>query len=82
MNKFSRKAFQTLAVRSLVVTQKMSYMTVQTQKPFRAVVQTGFRSFAALPEHTKLEMPNLSPTMEKVRSTLYFRGTSRPGTKK
>ena len=31
----------------------------------------AMRSFAALPDHIKLEMPNLSPTMEKV-STLLF----------
>ena len=26
----------------------------------------GMRSFSSLPDHIKLEMPNLSPTMEKV----------------
>jgi len=36
-----------------------------------AIVSKGsFRSFASLPDYVKLEMPNLSPTMEKV-STLY-----------
>jgi pyruvate dehydrogenase E2 component (dihydrolipoamide acetyltransferase) len=25
----------------------------------------GLRSFSSLPDHIKLEMPNLSPTMEK-----------------
>ena len=28
------------------------------------------RTFAALPDHIKLEMPNLSPTMEKVSARL------------
>lgn len=35
------------------------------QKKERVVVQVSARGFASLPEHIGLEMPNLSPTMEK-----------------
>ena len=35
----------------------------------------GLRSFSSLPDHIKLEMPNLSPTMEKVSFFLFnFQG--------
>ena len=43
----------------------------------------GLRSFSSLPDHIKLEMPNLSPTMEKVSFTpLINRETSENGTLK
>lgn len=88
MNKFSRKAFQRLATRSsLVLTQRMGIMTLN--KPatqYRALVSIGgVRRFASLPEHIKLEMPNLSPTMEKVNthgSQICYRVTLKLGISK
>jgi len=69
MNKFSRKTFQKLSTRSaLILTQQMGFMTIS--KPaahLRALVNVGsVRRFASYPHHIVLEMPNLSPTMEKV----------------
>jgi hypothetical protein len=68
MNKFSRKAFQKLAARStLTLTQRMTLMTLNKPVQYRQIVSIGsMRSFASLPDYIKLEMPNLSPTMEKV----------------
>ena len=41
-------------------------MTTCTQrKPVMFVPRMAARSFSSLPDHLKLEMPNLSPTMEK-----------------
>ena len=73
MNKFTRKAFQKLATRSAVVaTPRMGLMTIN--KPttqYKTLVNVGsIRKFASLPDYIKLEMPNLSPTMEKVRKIM------------
>ena len=46
----------------------MSYFVVNKSSSSRMMIQQQRRGFA-LPSHTKLEMPNLSPTMEKVSFT-------------
>ena len=50
--------------------QTMSYMTTTKQAQFKQPMfnsnMFALRYFSGLPDHTKLEMPNLSPTMEKV----------------
>jgi len=50
----------------------MTGMTRQLVNKYSVMGQIQTRSFAAggLPDHVKLEMPNLSPTMEKVSKTL------------
>lgn len=75
MNKFTRKAFQKLATRSTVVaTPRMGLMTINkptTHTQYKTLVNVGsIRKFASLPDYIKLEMPNLSPTMEKVRKIM------------
>jgi len=57
----------------LFASQRMSLMTLQQSNAARKPTQiTGgqvdLRYFSSLPGHVKLEMPNLSPTMEKVSS--------------
>jgi len=51
----------------------MQFMNVNVQKatfkPMIITSQFPIRFFA-LPDHVKLEMPNLSPTMEKVRKIM------------
>ena len=38
---------------------------------YKTLVNVGsIRKFASLPDYIKLEMPNLSPTMEKVRKIM------------
>jgi len=55
----------------------MGYLTKTQQNNtlyFSKIVSAGgVRSFASLPEHTKLEMPNLSPTMEKGNISTWFK---------
>ena len=47
--------------------QAMSFFVVsQNSSEGRCLYDFGRRGFSSLPSHTKLEMPNLSPTMEKV----------------
>lgn len=48
----------------------MGYFVVNKSNP-RMMIQHQRRGFA-LPPHMKLEMPNLSPTMEKVRLLKLF----------
>ena len=46
-------------------TQAMTFFVVnKNSQELRTTL--GRRCFSSLPSHTKLEMPNLSPTMEKV----------------
>jgi hypothetical protein len=48
-------------------TQAMTFFVVnKNSSEMRSLVEQGRRGFSSLPSHTKLEMPNLSPTMEKV----------------
>jgi hypothetical protein len=55
---------------SQVQIPKMSYVTMLNRQRVQAFGMLGnsiqMRNFASLPDHIKLEMPNLSPTMEKV----------------
>lgn len=73
MQKLSRKAFQSYATRSsrqavMSLTQKMGYLTkAKPANQYNRIVSAGgMRMFSSLPDHVLLEMPNLSPTMEKV----------------
>lgn len=49
----------------------MTYQTNMKKLAFKPMVMSQFplRNFASLPDHIMLEMPNLSPTMEKVSLT-------------
>jgi hypothetical protein len=48
-------------------TQAMTFFVVnKSSQEARTLSEYGRRGFSSLPSHTKLEMPNLSPTMEKV----------------
>jgi hypothetical protein len=48
-------------------TQAMTFYVVnKNSSEARTFIEQGRRGFSSLPSHTKLEMPNLSPTMEKV----------------
>ena len=64
-------AFKRMTVRAVgtSLTTKMALMTVQKRVPRAAGLLTAQRrAFSgSLPDHIELEMPNLSPTMEKVR---------------
>ena len=64
------------ASNSLVNSQAaMGLMTLnKTNGRFNKVelTKTSVRGFSSLPDHIVLEMPNLSPTMEKVTSTPLF----------
>jgi len=53
---------------NIVQASRMTMMTRQLLNKYSVMGQFQARSFAAggLPDHVKLEMPNLSPTMEKV----------------
>jgi hypothetical protein len=63
---------QTIAASQRIVlvpynTQAMTFFVVnQNSSEMRSLVKQRRRGFSSLPSHTKLEMPNLSPTMEKV----------------
>ena len=47
--------------------QAMTFFVVnKNSSEARSFVEIGRRAFSTFPSHTKLEMPNLSPTMEKV----------------
>ena len=73
MQRFTRRVFTQIAARSthqalISAGNKMNYLTkVQPMigRSFKATYKQ-YRAFSSLPEHIKLEMPNLSPTMEKV----------------
>ena len=80
MYRLTRKAVSRIAGRTPVnamvnATSRMNFLTKNTNisaHNFNKIVSVGCtRNFAALPYHVKLEMPNLSPTMEKVSSTPY-----------
>jgi hypothetical protein len=80
MQRLTRKAVQNIAGRTPVnaminATSRMTFLTKSTNisaHNFNKIVSAGsVRNFSALPYHVKLEMPNLSPTMEKVSSTPY-----------
>lgn len=52
----------------LLATPHRSFMRIAPSKPFSGALLTGktsVRMFSSYPDHIKLEMPNLSPTMEK-----------------
>lgn len=53
---------------NVVQASRMSMMTRQTLGKYSLMgsVQTRFFATGGFPDHVKLEMPNLSPTMEKV----------------
>merc|ERR1740117_1176327 len=67
----TRKAIQKMAARTTAnrivsVSTKMNFHTMSKPVALRQVVSAGnVRNFSNLPYHVKLEMPNLSPTMEK-----------------
>jgi hypothetical protein len=65
-----------LRTQMLLTTSRMTFITAQAQKSHfkMAKMVTGqypMRYFS-LPDHVKLEMPNLSPTMEKVSLITYL----------
>ena len=78
MQRLSRRVFTQIAARSsnqalVNIGQKMTYLTKQTPVMFHKSFNASYkcyRAFSSLPEHIKLEMPNLSPTMEKVSTPL------------
>lgn len=47
-------------------TQAMTFFVVNKNSGSANLYEYGRRGFSSLPPHNKLEMPNLSPTMEKV----------------
>ena len=52
--------------------QKTHHGAMNYLKQSRPIVfhKMAIRQFSSLPDHIKLEMPNLSPTMEKVSDSL------------
>lgn len=51
----------------------MSYFMVNKNAPSaeaKLFMATARRAFSSFPPHVKLEMPNLSPTMEKVKKAI------------
>lgn len=54
----------------MIQMSQMNFMQINSfsaqQQRYQPMHQVMYRSFADLPKYTKLEMPNLSPTMEKV----------------
>lgn len=58
-----------MRARLLVNVQQMNLITRQGAFAIfqpKLMAQVPVRYFSSLPDHVKLEMPNLSPTMEKV----------------
>ena len=68
-----------LTLRSgLTVCPKMTLFVAQNRTALQRTVAIGsqqVRTFASLPDHIKLDMPNLSPTMEKVCSIFFVHFT-------
>jgi hypothetical protein len=63
----------------------MTFFVVnKNSQEMRTLSEFGRRGFSSLPSHTKLEMPNLSPTMEKVNfiSFISYRETSQSGSRR
>ena len=59
---------RTLSLKSFLLqrTSMGTILTMQSRPLFNLDGQRPIRQFSSLPDHIKLEMPNLSPTMEKV----------------
>ena len=68
---FSKSATQQTVVKALLMSKphQMPQVSVMKQQMARQSLVMGkvpMRMFSSYPDHIKLEMPNLSPTMEKV----------------
>ena len=74
---FSKRASQQTAIKALLSSKpiQMPHVTVMKQQMARQSFMMGgqyqMRMFSSYPDHIKLEMPNLSPTMEKVSLVLF-----------
>ena len=52
----------------------MNYFMVNNKSSqAKLLLATASRAFSSLPPHVKLEMPNLSPTMEKVQKSILIK---------
>ena len=66
----TRKAAPALKSSLLQRASMGTKLTMQSRGLFNLNGPTAIRQFSSLPDHIKLEMPNLSPTMEKVSNLM------------